>query len=141
MIRVVQFHHEHLKLFTPTRIFMGETSDGQESSNSGYAHTILNDDTLIGCVGGVVVWKGVAEVWCCFSEAIHQNPLAVTRTIHDFLGEYRTKLNLHRIQAYVRVGYPMAKRWAESLGFVEEGILKGMGVDKGDYYMMAQVVK
>lgn len=139
MIRSINFHPEHMSMFHPTEVFLGEAAHNNAPRDCQYAHTLMNDDTIIGCVGGRKIWNGVAEVWTLFSNSIYKNPIELTKTIEKCLCYYEEALALHRMQAYVKVGYPMAQRWAETLGFVCEGTLRKHGVDGSDYYMMGRV--
>jgi hypothetical protein len=128
-----------MKMFEPTEIFLGEMAYNDCPRDLTYAHTFLIGDTILGCVGGRKLWNGVGEVWALFSSSIHTYPIAFTKAVKECIEFYEKELALHRMQAYVRVGYPMAQRWAEALGFECEGVMRKHGVDGTDYYMMGRV--
>jgi RimJ/RimL family protein N-acetyltransferase len=48
--------------------------------------------------------------------------------------------NIHRVQAACRADWPEAVRFAEFLGFENEGLMRSYGVDGRDYFRYARVI-
>lgn len=137
MIEVRIFEMTDLLEIQPSKVFRSEQAF--LNTRSQFGHTILIDGKPVAAMGGNVIWPGVAEVWAFMSDDIRKNPLGVTRIARDLLSSYEGAQHLHRMQCYVRPDFPMAVRWAETLGFVREGLLRKIGHDGTDQWLMGRV--
>lgn len=138
MIKTVTYHQEHIKLFTPAAGFAKDIAHHPNGIPCQYGHTLLLGNEILGCVGGNVYWNGVAEVWAFFSESIRKYPLEFTKTVRRLVAFYEQELILHRMHFYVREEFEMAMRWAKTLGFKNEGLMKCFGIDGSNYFMFAR---
>jgi len=144
MIKRKKFDPRHLDGLEPTSVFFGEnginTKEHFMDHPHNFAHTLYTEDDLcLGAVGGTVLWAGVAEVWAIFSKHIYTCPVQFTKGVLSVIQDYEQALTLHRVQAYVLEGEAMAYRWATTLGFASEGLLKAFGEDRRNYNIMARV--
>ena len=67
---------------------------------------------------------------------VGNKPYTLTKYSKRFIDIVPISLALHRLQITVRIRDKRAVSWARFLGFTEEGILRGYGPDKANYYMM-----
>lgn len=88
--------------------------------------------------GFVPIWEGVAESWLMVDDLARTQPIAMTKyaiLAHDIS---KISMGLHRQQITVRISDKRAYKWAFTLGFETEAIMKSYGPDKSDYYLMAR---
>lgn len=71
---------------------------------------------------------------------VRHHALTFTRLCRIYFSQAFECLKLHRLQAYIRSTEPAYIRWAESFGFVKEGVLRKYGPEGVDYLMMAKVI-
>ena len=74
------------------------------------------------------------------SERVHENPFRFAKTVKSIFNELVIEHGLHRIQAAVRADWPEAQRFAEFMGFENEGLMRKFGQDKTDYIRYARVL-
>lgn len=143
MINLVVAEASHLDLFKASDVFLGEpfARDAIQRAlerNLGFAYTCFMGTEVLGCIGGYRLWEGVAEIWAWLSDAIKKYPVAFTRRVLHSLEYHQVKLNLHRYQMSARVDAPKAERWARTLGFQREGLMRRYGQDGSDYILMSR---
>ena len=91
---------------------------------SGECHALTTESgDLVGVVGGIVLWDGVADIAAIFTEAVHLEPISLIRTTRAYIGEMMEKWKLHRVQMAVKWDYDAGHRWAKAIGFEFEGVL------------------
>lgn len=91
----------------------------------GPAWTALDGDVML-CIGGVIpAWHGRATTWTLLSCQVNRrNFLPLHRDILSILDTLQIDSRFRRLETTVLAGWPPAKRWIESLGFLMEGILR-----------------
>jgi hypothetical protein len=100
----------------------------------------LEDDGKILAVGGVhVMWFGAGEAWVLVSGDALQAPTSFARYAKRMFGSILQDTQLRRVQASIHVDDDRAYRFAEWLGFENEGVMRKYGVEGDDYYRMAKV--
>ena len=96
--------------------------DWAKAGSLGVARTACKGSTVYGCAGLMKVWDGRAIAWALLSNRVHRyHLLFITRWIMCFLDWCGEDMNLRRIETPVRCDFPQAARWAEMLGFEQEG--------------------
>jgi hypothetical protein len=103
-----------------------------------YAYTGVCEGEVVCCAGVTLLWQGVGEAWLFVSEGARAY-IGLPGAVRELLDTVRRNLQLHRIQATVRVDNPRAHRMDTWLGFKEEGIMRKYTPDKTDCYRMARV--
>lgn len=105
---------------------------------SGPSIAVLDPMGRVVGVGGVILTNfGVGCSWACLTPKVIKYPVAVTRISRTFIEETAKDYNLHRIDVLVDVNFPKAFEWAKALGFEEEGLLRKVGPNKNDSFIMA----
>ena len=95
--------------------------------------------TILGMGGVTPIWKGVACAWLLTGCSIEKYKKFLHRTVTNVLNEAIKNLGLHRIETTILVSHNVSQRWAERLGFANEGLLKKFDSNKNDYYRYALV--
>jgi hypothetical protein len=113
---------------------IGERLEWQ--SEVGFCATVFLHLNPVMIFGIVPIWNGVAEAWMIADDKIRNKPYTLTKYSKRFIDIVPISLALHRLQITVRIRDKRAVSWARFLGFTEEGILRGYGPDKANYYMM-----
>ena len=108
----------------------------ESQSASGFSATVFLNLKPVMSFGIVPIWNGVAEAWMVADDLIKTRPYILTKYSKRFIDIVPISLALHRLQITVRIQDKRAVSWARFLGFTEEGILRGYGPDKANYYMM-----
>lgn len=142
-VRVVPFNREHLFLMR-TRKYEEEhllpfltdmfLSVAETSAN---CYTMLIDDRIITCFGGVPLWEGVYEVWQIPSVYVLQYAKEYCRTIRGVLDKTAKELGLWRVQT-ISPADELHDRWMKFLGFKCEGTLEKYSRFKIDHRMWAK---
>lgn len=144
MIEIETARGSHFNLFQPKAVFTGELFSKEPlqfvvDQKIGFSYSYFAKGEILGCVGGHILWRGVAEVWAWLGDAIKKYPVEFTKKIINCLDFHKERLDIHRYQLYVREGEVQAERWARVLGFKTEGIMQKYGMDGTNYIMMGRV--
>ncbi len=121
-------------------VFSGEDFTGRlkRLMPGCYCHTMLIDDEPVAIIGGSVIWPGVAKAWAVISDKVQSIPLSFHKFVLYIISSYQEIFRLHRLQFSVKAGYTQGERWAESLGFSKEGVMKQYGINGEDYILFAR---
>lgn len=103
------------------------------------SRTIMLDDRPIACLGVSLLWDGVGQAWALLSEeAVTKYPIALSRIALKLVKEAYEIYPFKRLQIFADPDYEPAKKWAEFLGFEEEGVLHNYGGDDTNIRVMAR---
>ena len=106
---------------------------------AGLSFTLLCNSECV-CSGGIVpLWSGVAEGWVISSKRIFKNRIKASRLIKKRTDLLCAANKIWRLQTAVKSNFKTGLRFAEFLGFKNEGLMKAYGPDKTDYYRMARI--
>ena len=106
---------------------------------AGLSFTLLDDNVPI-CSGGIVpTWLGNAQGWVISSKRIFRNKVKASRLIRKRTDLLCANNKIWRLQTAVKADFKIGVRFAEFLGFKNEGLMKAYGPDKTDYYRMARI--
>ena len=106
---------------------------------SGMAFTLLCNSEPIVSGGIYPLWNGVCEGWVISSKKIFSIKTRAARLIRKRTDLLCANNNVWRLQTTVKANFKIGLRFAEFLGFKNEGLMRGYGPDKSDYYRMAKV--
>ena len=108
-------------------------------AGAGLAYTLLDNNVPI-CSGGIVpTWLGNAQGWVISSKRIFRNKVKASRLIRKRTDLLCANNKIWRLQTAVKANFKTGIRFAEFLGFKNEGLMRGYGPDKTDYYLMARI--
>ena len=108
---------------------------------AGLAFTLLDNNVPI-CSGGIIpTWLGNAQGWVISSKRIFRNKVKASRLIKERTDLLCANNKIWRLQTAVKADFKIGIRFAEFLGFNKEGLMRGYGPDKTDYYLMARIYK
>lgn len=141
------FHVEHLKQINlrefDEQVIMG-VPDALDrialQAENGVAYTGIDDEGEIILIGGVAfLWKGVGSGWVLTSELLLKYKAWFHRTIRDVLDATEKMYDLHRIESIILKDHEVSMRWAERLGFEQEGLLRKYNSQKQDHWLYARI--
>lgn len=95
---------------------------------------------VIAVLAGYKPSHGVYEVFALISEATSRMPLEFHKKVLGLMDRWYHDRNVHRIQMSVRLGSEQEERWAKSLGFKREGLMRKYGPDRTDYWLYGRTV-
>lgn len=105
----------------------------------GFALSAVAEGRIVAAGGLLVLRPGVAEAWLLRSVEMPRHGIALARSVAREIGAAAATLDLHRVQATVPLDDPRARRFAEWLGFVPEGVMRRYGADTSDHILYAKV--
>ena len=105
----------------------------------GLSFTLLADNRIVLSGGIHPIWDGVAEGWVISSKRIYKNRIKSARLIRKRSDILCSANKIWRLQTAVKANFAIGVRFAEFLGFKNEGLMKAYGPDKTDYYRMARI--
>jgi hypothetical protein len=125
-VELVPFKTYHVNAFDDNEGELVYLGDGLEDSlqlnaNEGPGYTGLYKDSVIGCGGVRLFWKGVGEAWGIYPGSFHRNIREVFYYTKTMLGVIIEKNDLRRVQATARADLPCTQNWLRHLGFKIEG--------------------
>lgn len=126
------------------RVFLSVPNSTKEliaHERSGYAWTGIVGNEIIASGGITPVWEGTACAWLLSTPLIDKYKFFLHRTVkYAILQTSKTK-NLHRIETTILADHVVSQRWAERLGFVNEGLMRKFDSKKHDYYRYALILE
>lgn len=145
-MRLVPFEPEHIgRMRLAAREAEALAAWGDPSTlatlyaGGGFARSALAGEQIVAAGGLFVLRPGVAEAWLIRSADLAAYRIAVARLILSALNEALQVLRLHRVQAVVPVDSAKARRFAEWLGFVPEGVMRRYSGDGSDSILYSKV--
>lgn len=93
------------------------------------------DELIVACIGTIPQWKGYQRAWALLSGDAGRCMVPLTRRISRWLRFH----NEGRIDTAVDCTFEAAIRWAEMLGFRQEGIMRKYRNGQ-DFYLYSKVV-
>lgn len=90
---------------------------------NGKAYTITNGKP-IACGGIMSLWKGVGEGWVVTSPSVEKYPIVFAKTVWRGMIEAIKSMDLDRVQTVVDAEHTVSQRWAEWMGFHNEGLMR-----------------
>jgi len=134
MIKVITYQPEHLEKL--------DLQDSQKSESSpvihGQAITFMKDETVLAIVGGFMFGTQVLQGWALISSRVSSNRFGFHKTVKMFIPYIMERLGVQRLQISVLCGNMVAWKWARSLGFECEGIMRKYGPEGADYWLFAR---
>ena len=106
----------------------------------GFGWTMKKDGKPIGCGGFQDIGQGIGMVWVMLTDEVRGHGKKLCRFARSATDIAFEEMGWHRIQAAVRCDRPEYQRWAELMGFEQEGRLRKAAPDKTDLYLYARVI-
>lgn len=103
-----------------------------------HSFTLIDKGFVVLCGGIRPCWNGVGEAWVFASKRLNENPMKYIREFKKKKDALVEEHGYHRIQAQVRMDFPIAIRFAEFFGLKKEGLMEAYGPDATDYLMMGR---
>lgn len=138
----INFHPDHIRGFPMRPIFLEGALESIETvarAKDSFVATITFDGKPVAFIGMKLIWRGVGHVWSVTSDEITKAPAAFHKIVLEKLEEYQRIFMLWRVQMFVRAKYKPGIRWAESLGFKNEGLMAKFDPEGHDYFRFAKV--
>jgi hypothetical protein len=142
MTRFLPFEMGHYDFFHPDTEYEDLWAYLWEANKNGSIDmiSVMEDDTMLCIAGCTEVRKGTGEVWLLVDRRMTQFRKAFVKAIRRLIEEYlKTQCGLSRIQMCTDVNYPERSRFAEFLGFVQEGTMK-MFFNNTDHHLYARLL-
>ena len=117
----------------------GFTENRIDFALAGLSFTLLHNNNAV-CSGGIYpLWDGVAEGWVISSKRIYKERIRASRLIRKRTDLLCAANKIWRLQTAVKANFKTGIRFAEFLGFKNEGLMQAYGPDKSNYLRMARI--
>jgi hypothetical protein len=103
----------------------------------GPCFTLFIDNKPVCAAGIVNSMPKVGECWLIASKDFEKNYVIIAKAINRFLDSM--DYFYHRLQMSVKTDFAKACRFAEFLGFQQEGVMRQLDVDKNDYFLYSRI--
>ena len=103
------------------------------------AFTGLINDKVIAAAGMKRIWGNVAEGWFIAKNDVWNYPITIAKAVKQNIDYLATSNNIKRLQTAVRSDFGIGIRFANWLGFTNEGLMKSYGFDGSDHYRMSRI--
>lgn len=143
---VVEFKIEHLDIIRQKSVFNSKAlvrEKIEKLATLPYCHiaTIMDGDNPLAILGIINHRPGFGEAWSITSEDVKKKPIAFHKAVLSLMSYFETYLSICRLQIDVKESFSEGIRWAESLGFECEGLMKHYDVDGSNHYLYARVTE
>lgn len=144
MISMVDYNPVHIDRLKRRSCYNGFSSMKDNINNvlvskTGQAKSLIDGDVVVAVVGYTILHSGVAEFWSVTGDDLQKRPIAFHKVVSYLVDHAFKELKLHRAQVLVKASYACGKRWAESLGFVQESFMKRFGPGGEDYIQFVKL--
>ena len=104
-----------------------------------FSWTLLRNDKPV-CVFGLrPMWPGVGEVWMLPGVGIEENAIALVKGGRHIFAQIEQEYGVRRLQIAVRKSNYTAYKFARSVYFEQESLMRQFGPEGDDYYMMTRI--
>ena len=101
----------------------------------GVGWTAMHEGRPIACAGIVEAWEGRGLAWALFSEQALRHFTSIHRAARNVLADAPWR----RIEMTVDATHEQGIRWAQRLGFEQEGLMRSYTRDGRDCYLFARL--
>lgn len=125
------------------RVFLSVPNSAKELmayERSGYGWTGIVGNEIIAAGGIAPIWEGVGCAWLLSTPLVDKYKLFLHRTVKNAIMQTSKAKNLHRIETAILTDHIVSQRWAERLGFTNEGLMRKFDSRKNDYYRYALIL-
>lgn len=126
----------------PGDAFVGLSKQMFRDSYSGQnciGYTIVYGDEIAAVLVFIFTRPNVVDLVSIVSNIAKESPIEFHKTVLAILDLTIGFYKINRLQALVDVRFLKAKKWALQLGFDEEGIMRMLGPNGEDYFLMARI--
>lgn len=141
MITVEKLKAEHVLSITPQPAQIQMVSELTESyaaqleNQPGVAFSVMLDGEAIACGGLAEIHDDRAVAWSLISEAA----LSHFKIVHRVVLRVMQSSHFSRIEMVVNADHKQAKRWAQSMGFTQEALMRKFNDDGSDAYLFSRI--
>jgi len=108
------------------------------NAEAGSSWAGIGRGKVVAAFGIKPIWNGLAEMWMIPGTDIGRHTISIVRGAKVLTNSAIKDYDLKRLQIGVRTENDTAFRFAKSLGFGVESVMKRFGPEGADYYMMAR---
>ena len=139
MLKVRQFKESDVYDIELDYEFTAASRSGLCNHDNIVAYTLVDGEEVLAVGGAHIMWFGVGELWVLVSPEAKRRAAPFARYTKGVIDSILQEHKLRRMQASIHVEDQPAIRFAEWLGFKNEGVMRKYGVEGDDYYRMARV--
>lgn len=145
---LVPFHVHHVQYMVlrefDKRVFLSMPNSAKEliaHERSGYAWTGIVGTEIIMAGGITTVWDGVACAWLLSTPLVDKYKFFLHKVVVNAIMLAVKAKKLHRVETTILADHTVSQRWAERLGFANEGLMRRFDSRGNDYYRYALILE
>jgi hypothetical protein len=139
LINIVDYQPAHLKLINVKDLHRGELP--REIVHRAVTFIRQSDGEVLAIFGGFHFGPKTFHIWAFISKEAHKIPIAFAKSTIKMLAFFEQAYRLNRIQIDIRQSYKEGDKWAKTLGFKREGLMKQFAPDGEDCWLYAKCAK
>lgn len=142
MISVIETkpgHVDFLEHRYPIGINDREFIEVMTKKENARVFTLVAHGKPIAIIGAINIWYGLTEVFAMTSDLVPKYKIEFHKKCLYMINSLRENFGSRRIFMNVKEGCKTRMRWALSLGFEKECLMRSWGPDGSNYYLMARV--
>jgi len=140
-MKVMAYKEGHLDFLIPKEGYFedkGLIAEAIKDLTDTVAVTVVKNRIVVAVFGITQKRKGIFECWSMIGNEVKRNPIEFYRTVKSLIKEYEEKLNIVRLEMTVKHNLRDACKFAASLGFDQEGLMRKYGLNGEDYFLYAR---
>lgn len=135
-IIVQPYFHKHLLLLNAKSCHAGEVPEVVRTE----AVTVLREGEVLAIFGAFWFVPGVRHLWGLVSVDACKYPIGFYKISKQLLAWQEKQSQARRLQIDIRANDESLIKWADKLGFQQEGLMKKFGQDGSDYFLYARTL-
>jgi hypothetical protein len=109
------------------------------NAQQGQSWTFVNGDLLLCCFGIRTINSGVGDVWMFAGEYLPRHAVSLVRSSRILYDDMIENKGFYRLQIVVDCNNDSAYQFAKAIGFQVEGIMRKVGLDKANHFLMSRI--
>jgi hypothetical protein len=110
-----------------------------QNAQPGQSWTFVNGNVLLWCFGVRSFNSGFGEVWMLAGKYLPHHAVSLVRACRIFFDDLIENKGFYRVQIVVDCNNDSAYQFAKAIGFEVEGIMRKVGPDKANHFLMSRI--
>jgi hypothetical protein len=110
-----------------------------QNAQPGQSWTFINGNVLLCCFGVRCFNAGFGEVWMLAGKYLPHHAVSLVRSSRILYDDMIENKGFYRLQIVVDCNNDSAYQFAKAIGFQVEGIMRKVGLDKANHFLMSRI--
>lgn len=141
-MKIIGYKNGHMDFLEPKQGYFEDKGLIEESIKTlpdTLAVTLIKNNKVVAVLGISQKRQGVFECWSIIGNESKKYPIEFYKNVKKLIADYEEKLSVVRLEMTVKSNLRDACKFARSLGFEQEGLMRNFGLNGEDYFLYARV--